>query len=149
MGTRARINVMDNRLEKEITDFQPAGQDPILLTIYKQFDGYPYGLGKKLQDFAKDIVIVNGYSGDGKGQANGMGCFAAQLVKELKKSTGSIYIIPIHSQAVSEEYCYNLYEVDNHIHITCISTYEPTPIYSGKLADWDIEGDIDGDPIDY
>lgn len=67
----------------------------VLLTIYRQMDGYFSGMGRDLANFVASGTLVNGISmgKDKVKQFNGMGCFAAQLVGALKgEQSGSIYI---------------------------------------------------------
>ena len=65
--------------------------DRALVHIYKHWDGDNFG--EELQEFIKDIKVVSGLpAGSSKGLANGMGCFAAQLIKHFKKEPGDVYI---------------------------------------------------------
>lgn len=93
MGTRGRINVYDDVWGKDTSD-------RLLVSIYKQMDGYPSGLGIALAEFCAPFKIVNGF-GDRttKNIANGMGCFAAQLIGHLKTDVGSVYIVAPTSEA--------------------------------------------------
>jgi hypothetical protein len=79
MGTRARVEVFE-------------GEDCIV-SIYRQFDGYPSGLGQELHDFLKPRKIINGIGMDqtAENSANGAGCLAAQLVAHLKE-----YVYRLH-----------------------------------------------------
>ena len=81
MGTRSLTRVFED--------------DQELVTIYRQFDGYPEGHGQDLADFLKDRSIVNGIPVSYKGKiSNGGRDLAAQLVSFLKKDheVGGIYI---------------------------------------------------------
>jgi hypothetical protein len=118
MGTRARINIIDG--------------NKCLVSIYRQFDGYPSGLGHDVAKFAKKLQIVNGFSGDGKGQANGMGCFAAQLIKHLKHDTGNVYIRDTSDESHGEEYSYDLSERNGKIWMA---------IYGGSVTFFGMPGD--------
>lgn len=90
MGTRGRINVYG-----DAWGVQGDEHADVLLSIYQQLDGYPSGLGLTLAKFCAPYVIVNGFSDKTpKWAANGMGCFAAQLIRHLKKGIGGIYIVP-------------------------------------------------------
>lgn len=95
MGTRSITRVIHNG-------------KPIL-TFYRQMDGYPSGHGLEMADFMAGIEFVNGYNGShsvGK-NANGAGCFAAQLISRLKgDSLGSIYLRD--HDADGEEYVYTI-----------------------------------------
>ena len=87
MGTRSttKIYKTNNGMKKE----------PIL-SLYKQWDGYPDGWGEELKEFIKKCIVVNGYNKErdskkNKLLCNGVGCFALQLVKEFKEGTGDLY----------------------------------------------------------
>lgn len=119
MGTRALIHVYDNVLEGE-------GHGPLLLTIYRQFDGYPEGLGRDIHEAVGGLRITNGNAG--AGTANGMGCLAAQLVTKLKGNCiGNVYIMPPGAKDVWEEF---VYEVRGRIGET------PTITVSSCLYGW-------------
>lgn len=61
--------------------------------IYRQFDGYPSGLGKDLFDILNGMVVVNGFNNETpKKAANGIGCMAAQVVAGLKEGIGNVYL---------------------------------------------------------
>jgi hypothetical protein len=107
MGTRARVNVYE--------------REKIIVSIYRQMDGYPDGLGQQVADFAADMAIINGISGQKAGEAaNGMGCFAAQLISKLKDDIGSVYIRDTSEESHGEEYSYNLREKDGRIWIDAL-----------------------------
>lgn len=98
MGTRSVTRIHDGDKNS-----------PVLVAIYQQFDGYFEGVGQDLVDFTKGITLVNGL---GAGQparvANGMGCFAAQLITHLKSRSGAggVYIT---SPEDEQEYNYDIY----------------------------------------
>jgi hypothetical protein len=95
MGTRALVRVFEGKKE---------GKE--LLCLYRQFDGYPEGLGREVRDFVLPLQITNGIRGDGKGTANGAGCLAAQLVKHLKEGVGGLYVHAPGSDG--EEFTYHV-----------------------------------------
>lgn len=110
MGTRARVNVINH--------------DKVILSIYRQNDGYPdgpRGLGWQVADFVGKLRITNGISGDPTGTANGMGCLAAQLVGHLKRDrsngfcVGNVYIRDTGPDSHGEEFCYTLTERDGRV----------------------------------
>ena len=103
MGTRSLTHVKDDVWED--------GETPqTILTIYRQMDGYPSGHGKDLADFLSGFAVVNGFGGgEPRKAANGMGCLAAQLVKELKDGIGSIYVYRPDASDCGEEYVYTVY----------------------------------------
>lgn len=78
MGTRALTRVYDEK-------------DRLVLYLYSQSDGYPRGLGRELHKKLGKLTLVNGIR-DPEGVANGMSCFAAQLVAALKDEAGGFYI---------------------------------------------------------
>jgi hypothetical protein len=80
----------------------------VLLTFYKQHDGYPSGWGKELAEFLAPISIVNGLSGDGKPVANGMGCLAAQILAHFKDGPGQFYVYPANASDCGEDYTYHI-----------------------------------------
>jgi hypothetical protein len=85
------------------------GETP-LLTIYRQMDGYPSGMGADLVAFLRDRHIVNGYDASTPAVAsNGMGCLAASLVATLKDGIGNIYVYLAGSRDCDEEYVYTIY----------------------------------------
>jgi hypothetical protein len=102
--------------------------------LYRQFDGYPTGMGKDLQEFLAPITMINGIStenyckhcgdskylheGNGSGAcrnyepkvkaANGMGCLAAQIVAHFKTELGGIYLHASGSRDLGEEFVYTI-----------------------------------------
>ena len=149
MGTRARVNVFNG--------------NQILVSIYRQMDGYPDSLGKELADFAGRFTIVNGIGVDdreNKNKANGMDCFAAQLIAELKVNVsyakhcgviGSVYIRDTGPESHGEEYVYNLKEQNGQVHMTilegCMTAFgcpgdseaEMKTLWSGLAGDFKLE----------
>lgn len=97
MGTRSLTRVLDSDEKRT----------PITC-LYRQFDGYPAGMGRDLAKILAPLRIVNGHSGD-PSQANGMGCLAARLVKGLKADEpGNVYIHPAKSRDCDEEFEYQI-----------------------------------------
>jgi len=66
------------------------GDPRLLLSLYKQYDGYTESWGKTLKDFIRSQKFVNGIGKD-RNVFNGAGCFAAQLVAKFKTESGDIY----------------------------------------------------------
>ena len=83
-----------------------------ILNMYRQFDGYTSGHGQELAEFLLSGEMVNGIPvGVDKLFFNGMGCLAAQLIVNFKKSAGGFYIYPIEpGQACWQEYEYHVYD---------------------------------------
>lgn len=94
MGTRSLTHIKD-------------GEDT-LVTIYRQYDGYPDGMGIELADILKGKTIVNGFSSDDQPAFNGMGCLAAQVIKELKDGIGNVYIAVPNANNRWEDYVYEI-----------------------------------------
>lgn len=95
MGTRSLTHMVED--------------NEILVTIYRQYDGYLNGHGMDLAEFLNDISIVNGISGTTNKIANGMGCLSAQILAHLKKEPGNIYVYPPNSKDCWEEFTYYIY----------------------------------------
>lgn len=98
MGTRALTHIHEGDLSS-----------PIITTIYRQFDGYPDGLGQELADFLAPIKVVNGISDCSLPIANGMGCLAAQVIKHLKDDVGSVYVYHAGGNDYGEQFTYHIY----------------------------------------
>ncbi len=122
MSTRALIHVKTEGKDSDT-----------LVTIYRQFDGYPTGLGNDIKGVLGGKAVVNGYS-DPDNQVNGMGCAAAMLIAGLKDGCGNVYLHPADTSDVWEEYTYTLYAHAGFLHLTCDAGCQ---IYSGKLDDFD------------
>jgi hypothetical protein len=125
MGTRSLVYV--SKTEK----------DAPFLCLYRQFDGYPSGMGKDLFNLLKGYKITDGFSGDDmvcakcgresyehllndkpnhpdhpfetKRVANGINCLAATLVKGLKDGLNGIYLYSPRTKDAGQEYIYRLY----------------------------------------
>jgi hypothetical protein len=81
-----------------------------IVNMYRQFDGYPSGHGQELANFLLSGELVNGFSDENAKAFNGMGCLAAQMIVNFKKSVGGFYIYPIESNSCWQEYEYHIYE---------------------------------------
>lgn len=118
MGTRALIH---------IKDYTHGAKGKTLVTLYRQMDGYPDGLGSELKEKLADCSIVNGYSGDQDAPKffNGAGCLAAYLVGVLKNDNGSdrtignIYIETPNASNMGEEYIYEVQVYDDGAEVWC------------------------------
>lgn len=67
------------------------------VSVYQQYDGYPDGVGKDLCDWLSDKILINGISSNLKDiskYANGVGCLAAQFIRDFKYGVGNLYITP-------------------------------------------------------
>jgi len=102
MGTRSLTHVKSDVWDEDETP-------KTLVTIYRQMDGYPSGLGEEMAEFLRGRIVVNGFGGGTPEKAsNGMGCLAASLVGALKDGIGSVYLYPPDSKDCGEEYVYTI-----------------------------------------
>jgi len=96
MGTRSLTRVFDGDTE--------------IACIYKQFDGYPSGLGQDLYEFVNSCYLVNGFNA--KDQFNGAGDLAARLVVLLREGAvdgpGGVYLVAPGTKDMDEEYVYEI-----------------------------------------
>lgn len=139
MGTRALVRVIDGNQE--------------ILCIYRQFDGYPDGLGMDIHAALVHRQLVNGISMDRDKCANGMGDAAALLLRSLKDdNAGNVYVHAPGTVDVGEEYTYVLKETPDHeFHLTIYEgevtffgmsapegckPHDHIPIYAGLLVDF-------------
>jgi hypothetical protein len=126
---------------RSLTHVHRDGVDsPVIVTIYRQCDGYPSGLGMDLFGILGKSRLVNGLSRGEKTPAffNGMGCMAAYLVGQLKgNDIGGVYIFEPHASGVMEEYIYDVYKQpgDNGtLMLRVASVYDDKPLYDGTIA---------------
>ena len=85
MGTRSTISFGSYANDKYT--------DPIV-TIYQQYDGYISGVGHELAEWLLKKKIINGIGVDQYTDeyANGVGCLAAQFIRDFKQKVGGLYI---------------------------------------------------------
>ena len=76
MGTRSLTTFIETYTERE-TGKKIKNE---VVTMYRQYDGYPTGHGIELAEFLADGKVVNGFGMDKTKQFNGIGCLAAQVV---------------------------------------------------------------------
>lgn len=118
MGTRCLTHIADDD-----------GQH--LLTIYRQYDGYPEGHGSDLLRFTRGLRLTNGIGrlqGTRRQMANGMGDFAMRLVAYLKRChrakgapydwAGTFYIERRYSPAMVDF----IYHIDSNLKVTCFDS---------------------------
>jgi hypothetical protein len=100
MGTRTLVHIKDGK--------------KTIATIYRQYDGYPTGMGDDIKEILNNgmVNILNGFGNHQVPQHfNGMGCLAAYLIGELKnKKIGNVYIYPANSKDVGEDFTYTISE---------------------------------------
>ena len=82
----------------------------LLVTMYRQYDGYPSGHGDELASFINSGRVVNGIGmGDTGSVFNGAGCFAAQMISHFKgDSAGGFYIYSNKTKDAGQNYEYHV-----------------------------------------
>ena len=94
-----------------------------IVTMYRQYDGYPEGMGMDLVEFLDGSKVVNGLGIDemnSKRVFNGAGCLAAQLVAHFKDGAGGIYLYPNDVKDCGQEYEYEIVVTqENKIYLRC------------------------------
>lgn len=127
MGTRTLVHIKDGK--------------KTIATIYRQYDGYPTGMGDDIKEILNHgrVIILNGFNGQKVPlHFNGMGCLAAFLIGELKqKKIGNVYIYPANSKDVGEDYTYTLTESNGKVKIKVVENYENRVIFNGLLKYFD------------
>lgn len=105
MGTRSLTHVIETWND----DKTGKQKKQCLMTMYRQFDGYPSGMGDDLAEFLKQGKVVNGISmTENQLVFNGAGCLAAQLVAHFKDGPGGFYLHKPMSKNCGEEYTYEV-----------------------------------------
>lgn len=83
-------------------------KSPIIFSMYRHCDGYPEGHGKDLESFCEGFVVGIGMGmNPPKKFANGMDCFALQMVCHFKKEPGNFYAAKEDNYA---DYFYHVYK---------------------------------------
>ena len=112
-----------------------------IISMYRQYDGYPSGHGKKLAEFLEPITMVNGIGMTEAVIANGPGCLAAQLVAHFKDGPGDIYLEPTTAVDCGQDYEYHIapHGEGAGLTITCHSIESLRPFRRKKIFDGSIE----------
>ena len=99
--------------------------DEIIASIYIHWDAYISELGYKLANWLNTKKMLNGISGQTmeSGFANGIGCLAAQFIKEFKREIGGLYMYPNNAE---EEYNYKISYINNKFIITVNNIFKGT-----------------------
>ena len=127
MGTRSLTTVIEKG------NWEGKNWKQKLITMYRQMDGYPEGMGTDLAEFLSSGTMVNGLSlGREVVVFNGAGCLAASLVAHFKDGPGSYYMVKAGSTNHGENYRYEVI-VDElkPIIMKCIQIG-----YENKKGDW-------------
>lgn len=127
MGTRALVHIKDGK--------------KTIATIYRQYDGYPTGMGEDIKEILNngEVEILNGYCGSYKipAQFNGIGCLAAYLVGELKEQKiGNVYLFAANSKDCGEEYVYTISEKKGRVYIKVQDIWNKAILFNGALKDF-------------
>jgi hypothetical protein len=102
MGTRSLTTFI------ETSEFEGKKRRNKIVTMYRQYDGYPTGHGTELAEFLAQGKLVNGISMAEKSLVfNGMGCLSAQVVAHFKEGAGGIYLQSASNNS-GEEYRYEV-----------------------------------------
>ena len=136
MGTRSLTTFIDKWTEEKTSKVKKTK----IVTMYRQFDGYPTGHGLELAEFLASGKMVNGIGMEDQRVFNGMGCLAAQCVKDFKDGAGGIYLHRGGTINCWEDYRYEVIYDHNTKKLTmrCISV----GLKRGKVI-------FDGDPADF
>lgn len=127
MGTRTLVHIKDGK--------------KTIATIYRQYDGYPTGMGDDIKKALNngEVEILCGYNGSSKipSQFNGMGCLAAFLVGELKEQKiGNVYLFAANSKDCGEEYVYTLSEKNGKLYMKVFDVWNKAILFNGPLKDF-------------
>jgi hypothetical protein len=103
MGTRSTVKFYQNQ--------------QVVASIYQQYDGYISGVGHDLAKWLKTKPVINGIGNETMeaGFANGMGCLAAQYIRENKVKIGGFYMT---SEDDEQKYNYEVRLIDDGFEIT-------------------------------
>ena len=130
MGTRTLVHIKDEK--------------KTIATIYRQYDGYPSGIGNEIVQILNkgNVTILNGFSSSHSSPShfNGMGCLGAFLIGELKqKKIGNVYVFPPNSKGVGEEYTYTITNSKSGIKMKVVDTWNGKVLFNGLLRDFNGE----------
>lgn len=129
MGTRWIVHIVDVGETEE-------DQKTLLTTLYGQWDGYFDDAGMELYDIISPIKLRDGLPYNATNVANGMGCLAAQIISQLKKPPGSIYILEPDIENF-EEFTYTIYNKSNEIYMKAEeSGEEDIGQFDGPIVDF-------------
>jgi len=128
MGTRSLTKV----IQKWETESGKEKKRPII-SMYRQYDGYPEGHGIELAEFLDEFSVVNGLGLDKEKKiANGMDCLAAQIVAEFKTGPGGIYLQHPDTTDVWEQFVYEIEDTGKGLSISIYDSYEKDVIFKGS-----------------
>lgn len=106
---------------RSLTHIKTAGKtSKTLCTIYRQYDGYPEGMGADLAAIIAPRKLVYAFQ-HRKAQANGMGCLATLIIAALKgDDCENVYVYPVNAKDQGEDYTYVVYAQGDEVRISCV-----------------------------
>jgi hypothetical protein len=130
MGTRSLTTFIDTYEDKE-----GKKKKINIVTMYRQYDGYPEGHGLQLAEFLAGGTMVNGIgASEEKLVFNGMGCLAAQVVAHFKDGAGGFYLHRGGTKNCWEQYRYEVIEngPGQDVTLRCYDVYDKKWIFQGS-----------------
>ena len=106
-----------------------------LVNIYQQYDGYPEYMAVEYAKWLEGLSIGNGLGRDPElnKYANGVGCFAAQFIKQFKDRPGGLYLQPIDNEEGWVDYIYTLFPKEGEeTYMAIYHTISKDVIFVGK-----------------
>ena len=138
MGTRSLTRVIPRQKGLSYDDGHNHVEKSVV-NIYRQYDGYPTGMGLDLAGFLSELDVVNGFNLPAPARiANGTGCLAAQLVAYLKDGPGNVYLEALTGEPGDswEEYIYTLYPKEGEpTYMSIYDVYDKKCIFVGTAED--------------
>lgn len=133
MGTRSLTTFIDT-FEGKNKKGEATVKKVKVVTMYRQYDGYPEGHGLQLAEFLAGGKMVNGISCNENGLVfNGMGCLAAQAVAHFKDGPGGFYLHRGGTINCWEQYRYEVIEngAGKDVTLRCYDVYDKKWIFEG------------------
>ena len=134
MGTRSLTRIIP-RQEGLAYDKAHNRAELSLVNIYQQYDGYPDYMAVEYAKWLEGISIGNGLgrAPELNRYANGVGCFAAQFIKEFKDRPGGLYLHPIDNEEGWVDYIYTLFPKEGEeTYMSIYHTISKDVIFVGK-----------------
>jgi|TARA_A100000172_G_scaffold39549_2_gene24099 hypothetical protein len=134
MGTRSLTRIIP-RQEGLAYDKAHNRAELSLVNIYQQYDGYPEYMAVEYAKWLEGLSIGNGLGRDPElnKYANGVGCFAAQFIKQFKDRPGGLYLQPIDNEEGWVDYIYTLFPKEGEeTYMAIYHTISKDVIFVGK-----------------
>lgn len=134
MGTRSLTRIIP-RQEGLAYDKAHNRAELSLVNIYQQYDGYPDYMAVEYAKWLEGLSIGNGLgrAPELNRYANGVGCFAAQFIKEFKDRPGGLYLHPIDDEEGWVDYIYTLFPKEGEeTYMSIYHTISKDVIFVGK-----------------